>query len=81
MGLILNRKEGEEIVVGKEEMTIKVLSINGRYVRLYIEAPKKMTVHRREIYERILKEEQGIKEIKKEKLRVHYVNGNRIDKR
>jgi len=53
--LILTRKLGEVINIG-HEIKIRVLSIKGRQVRIGIEAPKNLEVHRQEVYERIVEE-------------------------
>lgn len=53
--LILTRRIGESITVG-DEIRIQVIDIQGKQVRLGIEAPAGLQVHRREIYEKILKE-------------------------
>lgn len=53
--LILTRKVGEQITIGND-IQIKVIEINGNNVRLGIEAPKTVSVLRREIYEKIQKE-------------------------
>jgi carbon storage regulator len=50
--LILTRRIGELIRVG-ENVTVTVMGIKGQQVRLGIEAPKEVAVHREEIYERI----------------------------
>jgi len=55
--LILSRRIEEAIFIGENaEIRIHVLGVQGRCVRLGIEAPKEMPVHREEIYERIQKE-------------------------
>lgn len=55
--LILTRRHGEKIRVGTDiEMT--VLGIKGNQVRIGVNAPEWMSVHREEIYERILKEQE-----------------------
>jgi len=51
--LILSRRCGEAIVID-ERVTITVLSIKGRQVRIGIDAPDDVNVHREEIYQRIL---------------------------
>lgn len=51
--LILTRKIGESIIIGEHE-TITVLGLKGQQVRLGINAPKDVLVHREEIYQRIL---------------------------
>ncbi len=53
--LILTRKLGEDISIG-DNIKIKVVSIKGRQVKIGIDAPKSMQVHRGEIYE-LIKEE------------------------
>ena len=53
--LILTRRIGELIRVG-DNVTVTVMDIKGQQVRLGIEAPKEVAVHRQEIYERIKRE-------------------------
>lgn len=50
--LILTRKAGETVLIG-DDISITVLNIRGNQVKIGIEAPKDVTVHREEIYERI----------------------------
>ena len=50
--LILSRKPGETIVIG-DNIKIVVLGIEGRQVRIGIEAPKEVAVHREEIYDKV----------------------------
>lgn len=50
--LILTRKVGESIMIG-DSVEVKVLGIRAGQIKLGIEAPKDMKVHREEIYERI----------------------------
>lgn len=54
--LILTRRVGETLMIGND-VTVTVLGVKGNQVRVGIEAPKSVAVHRQEIYERI-KEEQ-----------------------
>jgi carbon storage regulator len=56
--LILTRRTGETLMIG-EEITVTVLGVKGNQVRLGINAPKNVAVHREEIYERIKREQQG----------------------
>ncbi|MEE2833910.1 MAG: carbon storage regulator CsrA [Candidatus Latescibacterota bacterium] len=55
--LVLTRKAGESIVIGGQ-IRITVLEMQGRQIRLGIEAPSEIPVHRGEVYERI-REENG----------------------
>jgi carbon storage regulator len=55
--LILTRRVGESVVIG-EDVTVTVLGVKGNQVRIGINAPKNVAVHREEIFERI-KAEQG----------------------
>ena len=55
--LILTRRVGESVMVG-DDITVTVLGVKGNQVRIGVNAPKDVSVHREEIYERI-KQEQG----------------------
>jgi carbon storage regulator len=50
--LVLSRKKGESIVVN-ENITVTVLDVKGNTVRLGIEAPKDIAIHRQEVYVKI----------------------------
>jgi carbon storage regulator len=53
--LILTRRAGESVMIG-DEVTVTVLGVQGNQVRVGINAPKNVAVHREEIYERIKRE-------------------------
>lgn len=56
--LILTRRVGETVMIGNE-VTVTVLGVKGNQVRIGVNAPKDVAVHREEIYERIKREEDG----------------------
>lgn len=56
--LVLSRKKDEKIVIG-DNISVMVIEIRGDKVRLGIEAPKEVTVHRQEVYEAIQREQEG----------------------
>ncbi|MGH2319183.1 carbon storage regulator CsrA [Planococcus sp. SE5232] len=53
--LVLGRKEGETIIIN-DDIEITVTSIEGDMVRLGINAPKQVTIHRKEVYLEIQEE-------------------------
>ncbi len=58
--LILTRRVGETLMIG-DEVTVTVLGVKGNQVRIGVRAPKTVSVHREEIYERIRAEQGGDK--------------------
>ena len=60
--LILTRRVGETVMIG-DDVTITVLGVKGNQVRVGINAPKHVAVHREEIYERIKREQQSSAEV------------------
>ena len=58
MGLVLQRQLNESIIIG-DNIEIQVKSIDGKSVKLYIDAPIDVAVNRKEVFERIQKEKQA----------------------
>ena len=50
--LILTRRNGESLKIG-DDVTITVLDVKGNQVRIAIDAPREISVHREEVYDRI----------------------------
>ena len=63
--LVLTRKLHQSIVIG-DGIEVVVLEVRGEQVRLGIKAPKNVAVHRKEIYEQILQENQNASETRPE---------------
>jgi carbon storage regulator len=57
--LILTRRMGESLMIGTD-VTVTVVGVNGNQVRLGINAPKDVVVHREEIYERVQAEKADV---------------------
>jgi carbon storage regulator len=57
--LVLSRKKNESIVIN-DDITIVVVEIHGDKVRLGVQAPKEVSVHRREVYDAIHRSEATV---------------------
>ena len=66
--LILTRKISESIRIG-DDITIKVIELDNRHVKLGIDAPRNISVNREEIYERIQKENKAASNLKDNNLK------------
>lgn len=64
--LLLTRRIGETLMVG-DDVTVTVLGVKGNQVRIGINAPKNVAVHREEIYNNIQREKQALAETLEEK--------------
>jgi carbon storage regulator len=56
--LILTRRVGEALIIG-DDVSVTVLGVKGNQVRVGVDAPKDVSVHREEIYQRIQNEKEG----------------------
>jgi len=62
--LVLSRQRDESIIIG-DDIEITVIDIRGEKVRLGINAPNHVPVHRKEVYDAIMKEKQAVEAAKK----------------
>lgn len=58
--LVLSRKIDEKIIIGDNEIRVTVVDIRGDKVRLGIEAPPEIQVHREEVYRAIQKQKEAV---------------------
>jgi carbon storage regulator len=58
--LILTRRVGESVMVGND-VTVTIVGVKGTQIRIGINAPKDVTVHRKEIYERIRRDQLPVR--------------------
>lgn len=56
--LILTRRVGETLMIG-DEVTVTVLAVKGNQVRIGIDAPRDVAIHREEIHEKIKQDQMG----------------------
>lgn len=78
--LILTRRIGETLNIG-DDIKVTILSINGRQVRIGIDAPKEIPIHREEIYQRVQTEKRlGITRTKEPTLKIPMPSPSRTDK-
>ncbi|HFL8824371.1 MAG TPA: carbon storage regulator CsrA [Candidatus Azoamicus sp. OHIO1] len=63
--LILTRKIGESLMIG-DNVTVTVLGVKGTQVRIGVNAPKEVTVHREEIYKKLKTEKEKEKTTEKQ---------------
>jgi carbon storage regulator len=57
--LVLTRRVGETLIVGND-VSVTILGVKGNQIRIGVNAPKDVTVHREEIYERIRREQRPV---------------------
>jgi len=78
--LILTRKLGESITIG-DDIKVTVLGVFGRQVRIGIDAPAKIVVHREEIYVKIQQENRkAAKSVKQDLVNVMKILKNKLSK-
>jgi carbon storage regulator len=56
-GLVLTRRPGESIMIG-DNIAITISGVHGNQVRVHVDAPRDIPVHRGEVYERVLAEKE-----------------------
>ena len=66
--LVLSRQRDESIIIG-DNIVVTVVDVRGDKVRLGIEAPREVSVHRREVYEAIQRENQQAAQIRPDEAR------------
>jgi len=57
--LVLSREKGQAVYINGEEIKITIVDVRGSRVRLGIEAPTHVSIHRKEVYEAMQREKQG----------------------
>ena len=69
--LILARNIGEALIIG-DDVKVTILGVKGNQIKIGVDAPKNVTVHREEVYERVLEERAEAEENEQQP----EVNGN-----
>ena len=64
--LILTRRIGEKIIIG-ENVTVAILGVKGQQIRIGIDAPRDISVHREEVFQTILKERKKLSLVRQSK--------------
>jgi carbon storage regulator len=65
--LILTRKQGESVAIG-DDIKVTVVEIQGKQVKLGVKAPREISVHRQEVYEKIQEENVRAAQVSQEDL-------------
>jgi len=65
--LVLTRKAGQSLIIG-DNITVRILEIKGDSIKIGIEAPREILIHREEVYEAIKKENQAAANVGKDVL-------------
>ena len=63
--LVLSRKRNESVVIN-DNIVVTIVDVRGDKVRIGIEAPRDVSVHRKEIYEQIAEENRGASDVRPE---------------
>ena len=77
--LVLSRQRDESIIIG-DDIEITVVDIRGDKVRLGVSAPKEISVHRKEVYDAIRRENKAAAQVKPEDLSGFGKIGSKDDK-
>lgn len=67
--LVLTRKVDESIIIG-DSIEVKILAADGNSIKIGIQAPRSVPVHRKEVYDEIMRENQSARQTAPEKLEI-----------